>query len=160
LRLAIKKLLLLSTLLALCSGYASAAPQTASQKKAGSKATKHGHRYSKAKTKRRASWKRKGQQSIKPDRALEIQQALIREHYLTGDPTGQWDSRTQAAMVKFQADHGWQTKEVPDSRALIKLGLGPNYSSENLLNPPPAPSAPAAPTSAASRGLNSGADKQ
>jgi peptidoglycan hydrolase-like protein with peptidoglycan-binding domain len=158
LRLAIKKLLILSTLLALCSGYASAAPQTASQKKAGSKTARHGHRHSK--TKRKPSWKRKGQQSIKPDRALEIQQALIREHYLTGDPTGQWDSRTQAAMVKFQGDHGWQTKEVPDSRALIKLGLGPNYSSENLLNPPPAPSTPAAPTSAASRGLNSGADKQ
>jgi peptidoglycan hydrolase-like protein with peptidoglycan-binding domain len=151
--LAIKKLLILSTLLALCSGYALAAPQ-----KAGSKAAKHGHRHSKGK--RKASWKRKGQQSIKPDRALEIQQALIREHYLSGEPTGQWDARTQAAMVKFQADHGWQTKEVPDSRALIKLGLGPNYSSENLLNAPPASSAPAAATSASSRGLNGGADKQ
>jgi hypothetical protein len=63
-------------------------------------------------------------------------------------------------MVKYQGDNGWQTKEVPDSRALIKLGLGPNYSSENLLNPPPAPSAPAAPTSASSRGLNGGTDKQ
>jgi hypothetical protein len=64
-------------------------------------------------------------------------------------------------MVKYQGDNGWQTKEVPDSRALIKLGLGPNYSSENLLNLPPAsPSAPAAPTSASSRGLNGGTDKQ
>jgi peptidoglycan hydrolase-like protein with peptidoglycan-binding domain len=154
LRLAIKKLLILSTLLALCSGYAPAA------QKAGGKAVKH-HRHSKAKSKRRGAWKRKGQQSIKPDRALEIQQALIREHYLTGDPTGVWDSRTQAAMVKYQGDNGWQTKEVPDSRALIKLGLGPNYSSENLLNLPPAsPSAPAAPTSASSRGLNGGTDKQ
>jgi peptidoglycan hydrolase-like protein with peptidoglycan-binding domain len=154
LRLTIKKLLILSTLLALCSGYALAAPQ-----KASGKAAKHSHRHSKGK--RRASWKKKGQQSIKPDRALEIQQALIREHYLTGEPTGVWDARTQAALVKYQGDHGWQTKEVPDSRALIKLGLGPNYSSENLLNaPPPATSAPAAATSAASRGLNGGADKQ
>jgi hypothetical protein len=31
-------------------------------------------------------------------------------------------------MQKFQADHGWQTKLMPDSRALEKLGLGPDYS--------------------------------
>jgi peptidoglycan hydrolase-like protein with peptidoglycan-binding domain len=151
LRLAIKKLLILSALLALCSPYAPAAPQKASGKSA-----KHGHRHGK----RRGTWKRKGQQAIKPDRAMEIQEALIREHYLTGEPTGQWDSRTQAAMVRYQGDHGWQTKEVPDSRALIKLGLGPNYSSQNLLNAPPASTAPNASTSASSRGLNGGADKQ
>lgn len=69
-----------------------------------------------------------GQQSIAPQRATEIQQALIREHYLTGDPSGQWDTATQAAMMKFQADNGWQTKLAPDSRALIKLGLGPDHS--------------------------------
>jgi hypothetical protein len=32
-------------------------------------------------------------------------------------------------MEKLQADNGWQTKIVPDSRAIIKLGLGPNNSS-------------------------------
>ena len=32
------------------------------------------------------------------------------------------------AMQKFQADQGWQTKLMPDSRALKKLGLGPDYS--------------------------------
>ncbi len=31
-------------------------------------------------------------------------------------------------MVKFQADNGWQTKLAPDSRALIKLGLGPSHA--------------------------------
>ena len=31
-------------------------------------------------------------------------------------------------MQKFQADQGWQTKLTPDSRALKKLGLGPDYS--------------------------------
>jgi hypothetical protein len=67
----------------------------------------------------------KGQRQIEPDRAREIQQALIREHYLTPPATGQWDSTTEAAMQKFQSDHGWQTKLTPDSRALIKLGLGP-----------------------------------
>ncbi len=58
-------------------------------------------------------------------RAMEIQQALIQAHYLNGSPTGQWDVDTQAAMVKYQSDNGWQTKITPDSRALIKLGLGP-----------------------------------
>ncbi|HEX3985420.1 MAG TPA: peptidoglycan-binding domain-containing protein [Acidobacteriaceae bacterium] len=67
----------------------------------------------------------KGQREIEPERAREIQQALIREHYLTPPASGQWDSTTEAAMQKFQADHGWQTKLTPDSRALIKLGLGP-----------------------------------
>jgi len=31
-------------------------------------------------------------------------------------------------MQKYQADQGWQTKLMPDSRALEKLGLGPDYS--------------------------------
>ena len=31
-------------------------------------------------------------------------------------------------MQKFQADQGWQTKLMPDSRAIKKLGLGPDYS--------------------------------
>jgi hypothetical protein len=147
LRLAIKKLLLLTTVLVLCAGYAPA------QQKPAGKSVKH-HRHGK----RRGAWKKKGQQTIKSDRATEIQQALIREHYLTGEPSGVWDTRTQAALVKYQADNGWQTKVVPDSRALIKLGLGPNYSSQ-MLNPP-ASSTPAAATSAASRSLNDGADKR
>jgi hypothetical protein len=36
-------------------------------------------------------------------------------------------------MQRFQQSHGWQTKVVPDSRALIKLGLGPDRA--NLINP-------------------------
>ena len=35
-------------------------------------------------------------------------------------------------MQKFQADQGWQTKLMPDSRALKKLRLGPDYS--NAIN--------------------------
>ena len=93
-----------------------------------------------------------GQQSIEPGRVTEIQQALIREHYMSKDADGQWDSTTLAAMQKYQADHGWQTKVMPDSRALKKLGLGPDYS--NALNaktatfadPPPISTIPAATT--------------
>jgi peptidoglycan hydrolase-like protein with peptidoglycan-binding domain len=74
------------------------------------------------------SHKMHGQQAIDSERVSAIQQALIREHYLNGEPSAKWDSDTQAAMLKFQADQGWQTKLTPDSRALIKLGLGPSHS--------------------------------
>lgn len=85
----------------------------------------------------------RGQKAIEPDRVMQIQQALIREHYLSGDPTGKWDSTTQDAMRKFQADQGWQTKLTPDSRALKKLGLGADYSdainakNASFSDPPP-----------------------
>ncbi len=75
----------------------------------------------------------KGQAAPDSDRTREIQTALIREHYMNGEASGAWDSNTRDALTRFQADHGWQTKLVPDSRALIKLGLGP--SREGLLNP-------------------------
>ena len=58
------------------------------------------------------------------ERATQIQSALIKQGYLTGTPSGVWDSQSIAAMQKLQSDNGWQTKIVPDSRALIKLGLG------------------------------------
>ena len=70
-----------------------------------------------------------GQQAIDPARVTQIQQALIRERYLSTEANGKWDATTEAAMQKFQADQGWQTKLMPDSRALMKLGLGPDYSS-------------------------------
>jgi hypothetical protein len=147
LRLAVKKLVILSFALVLCLGYAPTA--TAAGKSA------KGHH----KNKRKASWKKKGQQGIKSERAMEIQQALIREKYLTGEPTGTWDARTQAALVKYQGDNGWQTKVVPDSRALIKLGLGPNYSAE-LLNRQPKASPAGTPSTTASRGIEGTAGKQ
>lgn len=75
----------------------------------------------------------RGQRKIDPERAQEIQQALIREHYLTGTATGTWNQASEDAMRRYQADHGWQAKTVPDSRALISLGLGP--SQDHLLNP-------------------------
>jgi Putative peptidoglycan binding domain len=75
----------------------------------------------------------RGQQAIEGERAQQIQQALVREHYLTGQPSGKWDTASQDAMRRYQAAQGWQTKTVPDSRALIRLGLGPDH--EHLLNP-------------------------
>src|SRR5271156_544822 len=75
----------------------------------------------------------RGQQKIDPQRAQEIQEALIREHYLSGEAAGTWNQTSEDAMRRYQADHGWQTKTVPDSRALISLGLGPSH--DHLLNP-------------------------
>jgi peptidoglycan hydrolase-like protein with peptidoglycan-binding domain len=70
------------------------------------------------------------QRAIDDSRATQIQTALIHSGYLSGEATGHWDSETEAAMQKFQADNGWQTKLIPDSRAIIKLGLGPAQDTE------------------------------
>ncbi len=108
------------------------APRTsASAKSSTHKSSRKATKVSSKRSKR--SRKSHGQQAIDSGRTREIQAALIREHYLQGEPSGFWDSGTKAALVKYQHDNGWQTKVVPDSRALIKLGLGP--SREGLLNP-------------------------
>ncbi len=75
----------------------------------------------------------RGQQKIDPQRAKAIQEALIREHYLGSATAGTWNQASEDAMRHYQSDHGWQSKTVPDSRALISLGLGP--SRDHLLNP-------------------------
>ena len=105
----------------------------------------------------KSSWKSHGQHGIDSDRTRQIQEALIRQNYLSGDADGNWDSRTQDAMRRYQEDHGWQSKVLPDSRALIKLGLGPDHS--GVLNPetaavsPYATGTPAAtPTAATTNG--------
>jgi peptidoglycan hydrolase-like protein with peptidoglycan-binding domain len=103
-----------------------------------------------------------GQQAIEPERVTQIQEALIREHYLTGEANGKWDATTQAAMQKYQSDQGWQTKLMPDSRALKKLGLGPDYSTAinaktaTFGDPPPVSTIPTDQTAgfAAAAGVN------
>ncbi|WP_433964248.1 peptidoglycan-binding domain-containing protein [Tunturiibacter gelidiferens] len=71
-----------------------------------------------------------GQRTIDDARATQIQTSLIKSGYLSGEASGHWDSETQSAMQKFQGDNGWQTKLIPDSRAIIKLGLGPEQNSK------------------------------
>jgi Putative peptidoglycan binding domain len=119
------------TLLAFLSpGASQAATRTNAQHVSQSSRSGKVHR---AKSRRRGSWKKRGQKDIDTKRASDIQEALIREKYLDGEPTGKWDDRTKSAMMKYQQDNGWQTKVIPDSRAIIKLGLGP--SNEGLINP-------------------------
>jgi hypothetical protein len=112
----------------------SAGTSTKSKRSHGRKGSKQGPR------------KKRGQQAIDSTRAREIQEALIREHYMQGEPSGTWDAATQSAMQRYQADQGWQSKTTPDSRALIKLGLGP--SPDHLLNPESAMTMPTAPAAA------------
>lgn len=61
-------------------------------------------------------------EAISPKRATEIQKALVKAGYLK-ITTGHWDEVSIAAMKKFQAAHHWQTRYVPDARALLALGL-------------------------------------
>lgn len=143
--------------LILCVSVASARTKKASQKSSTGKATVTSSAKSKAaitstakatkRTSARSAGKRskksnassrrvsrpRGQQAIEGDRVREIQEALIRANYLDGEASGEWDDSTRRALTKFQSDNGWQSKVVPDSRALIKLGLGPNH--ENVINP-------------------------
>jgi hypothetical protein len=88
----------------------------------------HGKAHHKhTRVKRAGAWKKHGQHGIDADRARDIQEALIRQHYLSGTASGVWDNDSKAAMAKFQKDQGWQSKRIPDARALIKLGLGPTH---------------------------------
>ncbi|MGA8086534.1 MAG: peptidoglycan-binding domain-containing protein [Terracidiphilus sp.] len=111
----------------LCAAPAFATPTHKKSSSSHARSAHHSGKSTKASAKSRHK-KLHGQQAIDPARATEIQKALIREHYMTGEPTGQWDAATMAAMQKYQSDQGWQTKLMPDSRALKKLGLGPDYS--------------------------------
>ena len=123
----------LVVLLGLTGG--ASARTTKSKAKHGHVASAHQHssRHHSSKRARKTAPRSHGQQTIGADRTVAIQDALIRAHYLSGEPTGAWDQASKDAMVRYQAANGWQTKIVPDSRALIKLGLGPDH--KGLLNP-------------------------
>ena len=107
-------------------------PTAANSSNSSTKTTTH-KKARKSKRSRTANWKKHGQQKIDVQRTREIQDALIREHYLQGESSGLWDDSTEKAMQRYQADNGWQSKTTPDARALIKLGLGPDQ--QHLLNP-------------------------
>jgi hypothetical protein len=110
------------------------AQHAASSKSSSSAATSatSAHTAARPSSRKKRSVRARGQQKIDSERAQEIQQALVRAHYLS-TPTGTWNQASEDAMRRYQADHGWQSKTVPDSRARISLGLGP--SKDHLLNP-------------------------
>ncbi|HKW24352.1 MAG TPA: peptidoglycan-binding domain-containing protein [Terriglobales bacterium] len=128
---AFSALLLLSTVAAAKTNKTSHKQTTAH--KSSKQVASHHSRHSRSRHSRRMAWKYRGQQRPDSERTREIQEALARQNYLHATPTGVWDQNTRAAMARFQENHGWQTKMVPDARALIALGLGP--SSNGLINP-------------------------
>lgn len=130
------QIFLLSAALAVTPAFAGRSHRTATAGHTHGKGKKHTHVI-------------QGQRGIDSDRAREIQTALISKNYMSGEPSGQWDSETQAAMQKFQSDHGWQTKLTPDSRALISLGLGPNHEAAPIQTADRSTVSAPAPTAAA-----------
>src|SRR3984885_12381327 len=108
-------------------------PSAIKHSKSSTSLATHGGKAKYASSRTSSKRKPRGQQKIDSERAEAIQEALIREHYMSGEPTGTWNQTTEDAMRRYQSDHGWQSKQVPDSRALINLGLGP--SKDHLLNP-------------------------
>ena len=121
------------------SARSSSTTDTTTKKPATTTTAAHKHHKSTASTHTASTGKRsrkkrvRGQLKIDSERAQAIQEALIRTRYLKGEATGTWNEASEEAMRRYQSDNGWQSKTVPDSRALIKLGLGP--SKDHLLNP-------------------------
>ncbi len=151
----VSKVLIVSAVLVSLAGRAPADASAAGKSAAPSKHHPSSRSSKSHRRSRKGAWKHHGQQNIQPERASAIQEALIRENYLSGEPSGKWDDRTQAAMARYQADHGWQSKVTPDSRALIKLGLGPDYSEKNMMLLPKAVSEPVAASAATSASTTS-----
>ena len=60
---------------------------------------------------------------IPTERVTEIQRALIKEGYLEGQATGQYDDATIAAMKQFQTDNGFPASGLPSAYTLKKLGV-------------------------------------
>ncbi|HVB35276.1 MAG TPA: peptidoglycan-binding domain-containing protein [Patescibacteria group bacterium] len=59
-----------------------------------------------------------------PDRIDQIQQALARNGFYQGDPSGRWDSSTVEAMKSFQQAHDLAPTGKIDAKSLQQLGLG------------------------------------
>lgn len=61
--------------------------------------------------------------AIPPERVREIQEALQREGYLQGEPSGQYDRPTIEAMTRYQQDNNFRTTGYPTAESLQKLKL-------------------------------------
>ena len=111
---------------------ASASKRTA-RKPARAKSSKAGLRnvsYKKTpRRKRRIRYRRRRHHVTLPrqpaaDRTEEIQSALGRGGYYSGNPNGRWDGGTQEALRRFQTANGLPPTGKLDALSLQKLGLG------------------------------------
>jgi hypothetical protein len=89
-----------------------------------------GRRYTARSSSRYHSSKRYARQTaapeISPQRAEQIQEALVEAGDLHETPTGRWDAETREAMRQYQSSNGFQPTGLPDAKSLMKLGLGPH----------------------------------
>ena len=60
---------------------------------------------------------------ISSERASEIQEALIKQGYLEGPASGQYDEKTSEAMKQFQAANKLPTTGLPSAHTLKRLGV-------------------------------------
>ena len=93
---------------------------------------------------RTSSQQRLARLHLQPERTQEIQSALIREGYLKGEASGDWDTRTHDAMLHYQTDHGFPATGLPEAKSLMKLGLGSHPLPPELDQPSPKLAPPAA----------------
>jgi peptidoglycan hydrolase-like protein with peptidoglycan-binding domain len=66
----------------------------------------------------------RGQTVPTRDRIVEIQDALARDGFYSGTPSGKWDANTTEAMSHFQTANGLTATGKLGALSLQKLGLG------------------------------------
>ncbi len=71
-------------------------------------------------------------------RAEQIQEALERGGYYSGNPNGKWDASTQASLRRFQEANGLAPTGKLDALTLQKMGLGSDVAGVSA----PRPTAP------------------
>jgi len=92
------------------------------------------------KKKHHAAKRQPSQKAPTADRISEIQSALSRQGYYEGDPSGKMDSRTVAALQKFQSASGVDATGKLDAPTLQKLGLGSDIAGVSAPKPAAPPS--------------------
>ena len=89
----------------------------------------------KAPAKKATGSRTRGQAAPTRDRIIEIQQALAREGFYSGTPSGKWDAPTSQAMSNFQTARGLTPTGKLGALSLQKLGLGSEIAGRAAPNP-------------------------
>ena len=82
--------------------------------------------------------RRSSQQAPTPERYKEIQQSLASKGYMSGEPSGKWDTESGEALKRFQTDQNLTPDGKLNSLSLIALGLGPKRLTAQSHTPPSA----------------------
>ncbi len=72
-----------------------------------------------------------------PERLREIQKALAEKGYFKGEPNGEWNADSVAALKQFQANRNLTPDGKISALSLIGLGLGPKHDGSVAAAPPP-----------------------